>query len=233
MSGGRPAGPRAVLFDLDGTLVDSVPDLAAAANVLLARRQLAPLGLDDVRAMVGNGIEKLVERAFAARGQDLQGAAFDAAYDEMIAVYGERLTVETTLMPGATAAIERLHADGVKLAVVTNKAQAATDAILSHFGLSPRLGAVVGGDVGLAKKPAADILLAALARMGVDPAGAVLVGDSPADAGSARAAGMPVILVRGGYTTVPVDAIEADLVIDGFDDLDAALTALFPAVVRA
>ena len=227
------SGRRAVLFDLDGTLVDSVPDLAASANLLLERRQLAPLGLDDVRAMVGNGIEKLVERAFAARGLDLRGAAFDAVYDEMIAVYGERLTVETTLMPGARAAIERLHGDGVRIAVVTNKAQAATDAILAHFGLSPLLGAVVGGDVGLAKKPAADILLAALARMDVDPAGAVLVGDSPADAGAARAAGLPVVLVRGGYTTVPVDDIGADAVIDGFDDLEGALGALFPVVARA
>lgn len=233
MTSVRAPRPRAVLFDLDGTLIDSVPDLAASANALLSRRRLAPLGLGDVRGMVGNGIEKLVERAFAARGHELRGPAFDAAYAEMIAVYRERLAVETTLMPGARAAIERLDADGARIAVVTNKAQAATEAILAHFGLLARLGAVVGGDVGLAKKPAADILLAALARMGVEPLHAVLVGDSPADLGAARAAGIPVVLVRGGYTTIPVDDLGADMVIDDLTRLEGALANLLPADATA
>lgn len=233
MNATRVPAPRAVLFDLDGTLVDSVPDLAGSLNVLLERRGLPPLALDEVRAMVGDGIEKLVERAFAARGEDPARAMATGAYGEMIEIYGGRLSEETTLMPGALETLEALRLAGVLLAVVTNKAQSATDAILVDFGLMPFLDAVVGGDRGHAKKPAPDIPLAALARLGITPAEAVLVGDGPADVGAARAAGLPVILVRGGYTTIPVEALEGDLVIAGLAELGGALDSLLPSARQA
>jgi phosphoglycolate phosphatase len=221
-----PDWPRAVLFDLDGTLIDSAPDLHAATNVLLARHALGPLTLPQVVSMIGNGVRKLVERAFAAVGRPLDAAALETEHEAMIGIYGDHLTVLTTLMPGAREAIEDLHRRGLLLGVVTNKPQMPTEANLDHFHLSRFLGAVIGGDAGVEKKPAPDMIFAALERLGVMPEDAVVVGDSPADVGSARAAGVAVIAVRGGYTNVPVNELGADAVIDTLEDLGNALGGL-------
>ncbi|MDP3897130.1 MAG: phosphoglycolate phosphatase [Mesorhizobium sp.] len=222
-----PAGwPQAVLFDLDGTLIDSAPDLHASVNLLLVRHSLGPLTLAEVISMIGNGVKKLVERAFAACGRPLDQADLERELQAMLGIYGDHLTVLTVLMPGAHESVQRLHAAGVWLGVVTNKPQRPTEAILDHFGLSPYLGAVVGGDTGVEKKPAPDMIFAALERLGMTPDQAVMVGDSPADVASARAAGVAVIAVRGGYTTVPVDALGADLIIESLEHLTAALDRL-------
>lgn len=225
----NPAWPRAILFDLDGTLIDSAPDLHAATNILLARHALGPLTLPQVTSMIGNGVKTLVERAFAASGRPLDAAALEIEHEAMIGIYGDHLTVLTTVLPGAREAIDELNGRGVLLGVVTNKPQMPTEAILDHFLLSRFLGAVIGGDSGVEKKPAPDMILAALERLGVTPDDAVVVGDSPADVGCARAAGVAVIAVRGGYTNVPVDALGADIVIDTLAGLDDALAALRPA----
>lgn len=218
-----PDWPQAVLFDLDGTLIDSAPDLHASVNILLASHALGPLSLPQVVSMIGNGVKKLVERAFAACGRPLAGAVLDIEYEAMVAIYGDHLVALTTLMPGARQAVETLHAAGHRLGVVTNKPQRPTEAILDHFGLSPFLGAVIGGDSGVEKKPAPDMLFATLDRLGVAPEDALMVGDSPADVGSARAAGIAVLVVRGGYTTVPAEHLGADAVIESLDDLATAI----------
>ena len=217
------AWPRAILFDLDGTLIDSAPDLHAAVNILIARRGLGPLSLDQVKSMIGNGVKKLVERAFAACGVSLSGEALEAEHLAMIDVYGDHLTVLTTLMPGVPDVIEAVREDGVQVAVVTNKPQRAAEAILDDLGLSPYLDAVIGGDAGVEKKPAPDMLLAALDVLGVAP------GDSPVDVAAARAAGVLIAAVRGGYTTVAVEELGADAVIDGLDLLSGAIASLRPA----
>ncbi|MCR5857613.1 phosphoglycolate phosphatase [Mesorhizobium sp. J428] len=221
--------PRAVLFDLDGTLIDSAPDLHASINILLMRRGLGPLSLLEVVSMIGNGVKKLVERAFIAVGHPLDADELDLAYEAMIGIYADHLTVLTVLTPGAREIVEELHAQGVLMGVVTNKPQMPTEAILDHFGLSPYLDAVIGGDSGVEKKPAPDMIFAALERLGLRPEDAILVGDSVADVGSARAAGIPVIALRGGYTSVPVDEIGADIVIGRLADLPATLAAMRPA----
>ena len=224
------AWPRAILFDLDGTLIDSAPDLHAAVNILIARRGLGPLSLDQVKSMIGNGVKKLVERAFAACGVSLSGEALEAEHLAMIDVYGDHLTVLTTLMPGVPDVIEAVREDGVQVAVVTNKPQRAAEAILDDLGLSPYLDAVIGGDAGVEKKPAPDMLLAALDVLGVAPEDALAVGDSPVDVAAARAAGVLIAAVRGGYTTVAVEELGADAVIDGLDLLSGAiaLTLFWP-----
>jgi phosphoglycolate phosphatase len=215
--------PKAVLFDLDGTLVDSAPDIAAAVNELLATRKLPALIVPQVTLMIGNGVEKLVERAFAAVGAPLEGAALLQANRDMAPIYLRHVTEHTTLMPGVREALAVLHVGGVKLGVVTNKPQAATREILVHFGLLELLKAVVGGDAVVAKKPAPDGIFLALEKCGVGPAGALLVGDSLADVGAARAAGIPVVLIRGGYTQAPVEDLGADLVLNRIDELPAIL----------
>lgn len=214
---------RAVLFDLDGTLVDSARDLHGAINVVLDRRGLAPLTLTDVIGMVGDGVRKLVERAFIAREAELSPAALDQVTDEMVAVYSARLTELTTLMPGASEAVRTLSAKGVRLGVVTNKPHDAAVAILAHFGLDAPMGVIIGGDSGLPRKPAPDMLQAALKVLGVEAGNSVMVGDGAADIDSAKVAGVRAIAVRGGYAHSPVDDLGADMVIDDLVSLPKLL----------
>jgi len=218
--------PRAVLFDLDGTLIDSAPDIAASVNTLLARHRLGPLTVPEVTAMVGHGIEKTVERAFAAVGHPKNSRELAVLNSEMIDIYADNLTNLTVLMPGAREAVEALHARGVRLGVATNKPQRATEIVLDHFGLTRFVDCVIGGDAGVKKKPAPDILLASLERLGADPWDALMVGDSGADVDSAKAAGIAVAVVRGGYANVPAETLGADVVIDSLAELDAAIAEL-------
>lgn len=221
-----PRLPEAVLFDLDGTLIDSVPDIAAATNELLARHDLHALGVDEVRQMIGHGVSTLVLRAFAARSIPLQGEALEARVAEMMPIYGRHLVNLTTVLPGASACLETLALAGVRLAVVSNKPMPFTQAICDHYGFSRHVAAVQGAEPHIAKKPAPDMLYAALDAMGAARTRAVMVGDGQADVQAARAAGLPVIIVRGGYGAEPAEAFAPDLVIDGLSDLADALRRL-------
>lgn len=223
----KPFGsPRAILFDLDGTLIDSAPDIAAAVNELLAGRDLPPLSVGRVRGMIGGGVMKLVERAFAASGSPLSGGALEEANRDMAPIYRRHLTGLTRLMPGVREVLTHFHLNGTAMGVVTNKPQLATREILLHFHLTEYLGAIVGGDAVTNLKPAPDALLLALDQLGVEPCEALMVGDSVSDVGAARAAGAPVVLLRGGYTHVPVEELGADLVCDSLLDLPAAMQRL-------
>lgn len=218
--------PEAILFDLDGTLVDSVPDIASAVNLLLGRDGLAPLTEDEVRSMIGNGIKKLVQRAYAARGTDLAGDELERTTDRMMGIYGDWLVVRTALMKGAAEVISVCAAAGVKIAVVTNKPEAFAAEIVTRLGLGDAVAVILGGDSGPKRKPAPDMLVETLARLGADAGDAVMVGDSPADIDAARAVPMASIAVRGGYTNVAPDDLGADLVIDSLEDLPAAIMRL-------
>lgn len=218
--------PGAILFDLDGTLVDSVPDIASAVNLLLGRDGLAPLTEDEVRSMIGNGIKKLVQRAYAARGTDLAGDELERTTDRMMGIYGDWLVVRTALMKGAAEVISVCAAAGVKIAVVTNKPEAFAAEIVTRLGLGDAVAVILGGDSGPKRKPAPDMLVETLARLGADAGDAVMVGDSPADIDAARAVPMASIAVRGGYTNVAPDDLGADLVIDSLEDLPAAIMRL-------
>ena len=228
MIGRRPAAlpfrPKVVLFDLDGTLVNSAPDIAAAVNELLAAEGLAPHSLPAVRGMIGHGLEKLVERAFAAHGAGLDEKTMRGRHAAMTDIYARHLTNLTVLRPGAREAVVAANRSGARSGVVTNKPEGFSRTILAHFDLLAAVRDVIGGDSGYPKKPAPDMLLAACERLGATPEGTILVGDSRADLASARAAGMACVLVRGGYSDGAVDALGADLVIDDLAALPAALS---------
>lgn len=224
--GDRCGWPQAVLFDLDGTLVDSVPDIAAAVNELLATESMKPVTVDEVRGMIGNGVKKLVERAFRARGVVLEGDALSAMTDRMMGIYAKHLTGETVLMPAARMLLTAYARAGVKIGVVTNKPEAFSRTIIEHFGLGESVHVIVGGDTGPARKPAPDMLLHALDLLDIGRHRALMVGDSPADIGAAKAAPMPSIAVRGGYTSVPADELGADVVIDSLEQVPQAIERL-------
>jgi phosphoglycolate phosphatase len=186
---------RTLLLDLDGTLVDSVPDLAAALNRLLGARGLAPLSRAETALMVGDGVAKLVERAFAARGR-----APDAdALAEYAADYGAHAAVATAPYPGVVKGLAALSAAGWRLAVCTNKPERAARSLLSALRLDGCFAAIGGGDSFPARKPDPAHLLATLKAAGGDPAHAVMAGDHANDVAAARGAGLPCIFAAWGY----------------------------------
>jgi phosphoglycolate phosphatase len=229
LKSGHAGWPEAVVFDLDGTLIDSAGDIAGALNTALAARGLAPFTVERVKQMIGGGIPKLVERALLAHGVS-RDALLPLAHD-FIRVYGENLTVETKIFAGGLEVLDRLAAEGRKLGICTNKQHDLTVRLLDELGIADYFGVVVGERIGAPKKPDAAPLLAVLSGLGVAAERAVMVGDSAADVGCAHAAGVPCILLSHGYSTVPAHELGADLVIDRLADLHGALTEL--ALARA
>lgn len=212
-------------FDLDGTLVDSRADIAAGVNVALAGIGRAPLTLDAVTRMIGGGVTRLLEQALAATG-GADGVDFPALRTAMLAHYGKRLIVHTRPYPGVEAVLTGLAADGARLAVVTNKPEALAVALLDQLGLARHFSLVIGGDTlgpGRAKPDPAPVL-AMIERLG--GGSAAFVGDSQFDVGAARAAGIPVVAVDFGFSTVAAADLRADAVIAAFADLPDALAAL-------
>lgn len=185
-----------IVFDLDGTLVDSSRDLADATNALILEYGGTPLGVEDVTAMVGEGAAVLVRRALTAAGLDPNAPG---ALDRFLAHYDVRLTAHTRPYPGIPEALELMHAAGRTLAVLTNKPQHATDRILERLRLAPWLSHTIGGDTAAGRKPEPAGLVSLMRRGGNTPASTVLVGDSPVDLETARRAGTEVCLARYGF----------------------------------
>lgn len=215
-----------IVFDLDGTLIDSALDLTAAVNRMLAglgRPRLAPA---EVLPMIGEGAARLVERALLAAGAgDADPAAALAAF---LDAYALALTDHTVACPGAEAVLITLRRQGYSLALCTNKPENHSRRILDRLGLAAFFDAVVGGDsVPGCRKPDPRVLAPILAgRTGVGPGDCVVIGDSVTDVALARAAGAPVILVEGGYTPVPAARLGADKVIGTLAELPEAIAAL-------
>ena len=215
--------PTTVVFDLDGTLIDSAPDLAGALNAVLVEQGLPPLSLDSVRAMVGEGAVKMIERGLAAAGMTMDDGLSDSLRDSFLVHYRARMTERTRPFPGVVAALETLRDAGTALAVCTNKRMDFTVPILDGLDLARFFGAVIGGDSLAVAKPDPAPLRAAIEGAGGSSGGAVMVGDSDIDVATARAVGVPVIAVSFGYTRVPPRELGADAVIDHFDELADAL----------
>lgn len=222
---GEAGWPKAVIFDLDGTLIDSAPDIAASLNVVMEQRGLEPFPLADVKRMIGGGIRQLINRALEAHG--VLSDDIDQLVMDMVAIYATRATELTRLFDGAGAVIEQFHAAGIKMAVCTNKVQHVTDIIVRELGIARYFESVVGFGPELARKPDPAMLDYALGVMGLTRADAVMVGDTSADAGAARAAGMPVVLAAFGYAP-PETIVELapDEVFTHFAELPAIIATL-------
>lgn len=216
----------AIVFDLDGTLVDTAPDLHGALAHVLADSGRRTVTLDDVRNIVGDGARAMLERGFAATGGPLEGTAFEAAFQLFLRHYGANVARLSRTFEGVEEVLAGLQEAGAALGVCTNKPQALTEALLEELALDAHFGAVVGGDALPVRKPDPAHLTATLERLSRGGAPAVMVGDSRNDVAAARGAGLPVVLVSFGYTSVPVADLGADIVIDHFRDLPAALAEL-------
>ncbi len=217
---------EAVVFDLDGTLIDSAPDLHALVNEMLAELGHPGLALAELRPMIGDGARALLERGLQASGGLPSTVDLDALFAEFLRRYARMPVRAGQVYAGAVAMLEELAAAGVRLGVCTNKPQAPTDRLLAALDLARFFGAAVGGDALPVRKPDAGHLRAVLARLGIDARRAALVGDSRTDLLTARAAGVPCVLVSYGYTPVPARDLGADRVIDDMAELGAALAGL-------
>lgn len=214
---------QAVVFDFDGTLIDSAPDLGLAVSAVLAEHGRRPVTSAEVRAMVGDGAAKLVQRAFAATGPALDSEAVPPVLGRFLEVY-ERLPVDPAcLYPGVVETLESLAGRGIRLGLCTNKPERITRDLLNRLHLAPFFGAVAGGDTLPVRKPDGRPVAWVVERLGAATSTAVMVGDNANDVQAARAAGVPVIVVSYGYPRMPVAELGADAVIDQFDQLLAAI----------
>lgn len=211
-------------FDLDGTLVDSVPDLTAALNEVLGEHGYPALSLAEVKPMVGDGVPTLVARAFAARGGG--PAEAEAALPRYIEIYEAHATDLTRPYPAVIDTLGELRRRGYRTAVCTNKLQRATATVLAGLGLAPLFDGVAGGDRYTVRKPDPGHLLCLIAELGASPRHAAMIGDSENDAAAAHAAGVPLIIMRYGYARRDPATFEADAVLDHFAQLPAALDRL-------
>ena len=216
--------PCDLVFDLDGTLIDSAPDLHAAVNRLLASEGRRPLEYSELVRMVGDGVPALVRRAYEATGglpEDIEDRV-----ERYRALYGAALADRTAPYPGVVETLQSLRSTGHRMAVCTNKPEGPTVEILEALGLLGFISVVAGGDSLPVRKPDPGHLLGTLERLGSSPDRAVMIGDSRNDVAVARAAGVPVIAVSYGYRREPVEELGADVVVDSFGEIPAALRRL-------
>jgi len=210
----------AVLFDLDGTLADTAPDMARTVNIMRANRKLAPVALDVVRPHVSKGARGMICAAF---DMTTDHPDFPAMREEFLEIYADHLHVDSVLFPGMAALLDRLEAEHIAWGVVTNKFERFARPLLEGMGLASRAGVIVGGDTCAKAKPFPDPLLFAARKLGARPSGTLYVGDDVRDVQAARAAGMPVIVAAYGYLGdgPPPSDWKADAIVDSVAELEA------------
>ena len=213
-----------LLFDLDGTLIDSAPDLCAAVNEMLRERGRPPLPLPQVRRMIGDGVPTLVSRALSESGLD--PAEGVTALPRFLQLYEADAVRLTRPYPGVTETLAALRRRGYRTAVCTNKPQHATITVLEGLDLLALFDGIAGGDRFAVRKPDPGHLLGLIAAVGGRAEAAAMIGDNENDAAAARAAGLPLVLMRYGYSRVDPESLGADALLDRFTDLPAALDRL-------
>jgi phosphoglycolate phosphatase len=220
---------RAILFDLDGTLVDTAPDIAAAVDATLRELEYPPLEDAEVRSFIGRGVDVLLHRALTRERDGRASAAEHArARERFLEHYAAHNGRTAKLYPGVREGIDHAKRLGLSMCCVTNKLQHFSEALLSLTGLDRELAFVQGGDALPRTKPDPLPLLHAASRLGVPPGECLMIGDSSNDAHAARAAGMPVVLVGYGYSEdVPVGEIDCDAVVASIADVVASLDPAF------
>ena len=224
--------PPIVVFDLDGTLVDTAPDLVTTLNAVFAREGLPPVDYDSARNMVGGGARMMIERALKAAGRMLPVDETDRLVRAFIEHYADHIAEGSRPFPGIEVALDELARAGYCFAVCTNKLEWLSLRLLAVLGLSDRFSAICGADTFGAPKPNPTILRGTIERAGGDQGHAVMVGDSVIDIATARAAVVPVIAVDFVYTEMPVSRLKPDRVVSAFAELPAAVFELMRLQLR-
>ncbi len=218
-----------IVFDLDGTLIDTAPDLIATLNLVLALEDIPPVPFERARAMIGGGVRPLVEEALIAQQRHLGEAAIDALFAKYIRHYQAHIADHSRPYPGCEKALAVLEAEGFTLAVCTNKYEALSIRLLDALGLKDRFVAICGQDTFPMKKPDPEMLVRTIRQANGDIRRAVMVGDSNTDVKTARAAGIPIIGVDFGYTEIPMADLGPDRLISHFEELPAQAMELVAA----
>jgi len=218
--------PPVLAIDLDGTLIDTAPDLMSTLNTILARESLTPLAIEKAPEMIGQGAKVMLERGFAANGVTLEGERLETLFTDFLDHYSAHIADESRPFPGVIEALDRFRADGWHLAVCTNKLEKLTRLLLEELGLTARFAAICGPDTFNLRKPDPNHLIKTIEAAGGTAGNAIMVGDSASDINAAKAASVPVVAVDFGYTDTPVSQLAPDVIISHFDDLWDAVAKL-------
>ncbi len=214
-----------VVFDLDGTLIDSAPDLGGALNDVLGELGRLPVPLAEVRTMVGEGALAMLRAGLEATG-GTEGIDLNGLRPRFLELYSKQLARQTCLYPQAKETLNTLESQGCRLSVCTNKPEGLAREVLAEMGILDRFASLVGGDTLSVRKPDPEVLLHAVVGAGGDMKNAVMVGDSSTDVVTARNAGIPVIAVSFGYTRIPPGDLGANVLVDGLGEISGVLAEL-------
>jgi phosphoglycolate phosphatase len=212
-----------VVFDLDGTLIDTAPDLVASLNHTIAALDLAPVGYEDLTHLVGHGAQAMIESACKLRGHPLTPEALPPLLERLVAFYTDTMPGDSKPFPGVIAAMDALKANGFRLAICTNKMESLATTLIAKLELTEYFDAITGGDTFAVRKPDAQHLLGTVERAGGRIDRTIMIGDSLNDMLVAHNAGVPSIAVPFGYSDVPVETLGPSHVISHFDQLTPEL----------
>jgi len=218
---------QTIVFDLDGTLIDTAPDLVDTLNVVFAREGLPPVPYETARNLIGGGARAMIARGIAAEGSDFAPAKLDQMFADFIAHYSAHIADRSRPFPGLIDTLDALAGSGCRLAVCTNKLERLSVMLLKELELASRFEAICGQDTFGVQKPDPEILRRTIAAAGGHLQNAIMIGDSATDIRTARAAGVPVIAVDFGYSERPVAEFAPDRIISRFAQLPSAITAIF------
>ncbi|WP_336978091.1 HAD-IA family hydrolase [Brevundimonas nasdae] len=215
-----------IAFDLDGTLVDSAPDLIGTLNRMLVEEGLPPVPMESASTLIGSGARALLVHGFEAAGAPVERAKSDELFERFLVDYAAHIADGSQPFEGVVETLERLSERGAILVVATNKRSALSELLLDKLDLTRHFAAIVGPDRVSARKPSGAHLKEAVAIAGGDPERAIMVGDAAPDADAAKDAGMPCILTTFGFTPTPVEDLGGDVLIDDFEDVEEAIDGI-------
>ncbi len=219
---------RSAIFDLDGTLAHTAPDLVGAANDLMAEQGLPPIAVNIAEKTAGFGAKALIRAAFDNAGEAFDEARVDALFQPFLERYAVRIADESHLYEGAIAVLDTLAEDGWLLGICTNKPEGLALELMKALGVLDRFGVLLGADSLPVRKPDPEHLFQTISRIGGNASRAVMIGDTDTDIKTARAAEIPCILTSYGYSHIPVARLKPDAIVDHFSQIPAALEACLP-----
>jgi phosphoglycolate phosphatase len=216
-----------IVFDLDGTLIDTAPDLIDTLNVVFAREGLPPVAYETARMLIGGGAKAMIVRGMEAEGRPLTPALLDQLFADFVAHYSAHIADRSRPFPGLVEALDALASGGSRLAVCTNKLEGLSKLLLAELELADRFAVICGQDTFGVQKPDPEVFRRTVAAAGGDLRQSIMIGDSLTDIRTARAAGVPVIAVDFGYTEKPVSEFAPDRIISNFSQLPMCISEIF------